>query len=113
MTLHDLNLPQNELDAVREASAVLKARHPVVRILLFGSKARGDDRPESDIDLLVLTSRKLSWAERKAICGDIYELQLRYDVLLSPLVVSEVQWDSGVYQVLPIYHEVLEQGIAV
>ena len=30
----------------------------IEEILLFGSVARGDDRPDSDIDLLVITSRE-------------------------------------------------------
>lgn len=32
---------------------VIAARHHGSRVRLFGSAARGDDRPDSDIDLLV------------------------------------------------------------
>lgn len=35
------------------------ARHGVSNLRLFGSSARGDDRPESDIDLLVHLDRRL------------------------------------------------------
>jgi predicted nucleotidyltransferase len=38
----------------------LTAGLPVESIVLYGSKARGDDTFESDIDLLVLTARSLS-----------------------------------------------------
>ncbi|SAI87045.1 hypothetical protein MBBA_0157 [Methanoculleus bourgensis] len=30
----------------------------IEEIILFGSVARGDDRPDSDIDILVITSRE-------------------------------------------------------
>jgi predicted nucleotidyltransferase len=35
------------------------ARHGVSNLRLFGSTARGDDRPDSDIDLLVHLDRQL------------------------------------------------------
>lgn len=35
------------------------ARHGVSSLRLFGSTARGDDRPDSDIDLLVHLDRQL------------------------------------------------------
>ena len=35
---------------------IVEAVHPL-RILLFGSRARGDARPDSDIDLLVIVPR--------------------------------------------------------
>lgn len=37
----------------REQVIAVAARHHAHRVRLFGSVARGDDRPDSDIDLLV------------------------------------------------------------
>ena len=45
---------------IEEMAAVLPFRWPVDALVLYGSKARGDDTSESDIDLLVLTGRLLS-----------------------------------------------------
>jgi uncharacterized protein len=39
--------------ARREQVMAVAARHHASRVRLFGSVARGDDRPDSDIDLLV------------------------------------------------------------
>jgi uncharacterized protein len=41
------------VEARREQVKEVAARHHASRVRLFGSVARGDDRPESDIDLLV------------------------------------------------------------
>jgi uncharacterized protein len=41
------------VEARREQVKAVAARHHVGRVRLFGSVARGDERPESDIDLLV------------------------------------------------------------
>jgi len=48
-TLDDLALKDNEREAIREATRMLKEKFPVKEVILFGSKARGDDDPESDI----------------------------------------------------------------
>jgi predicted nucleotidyltransferase len=41
------------LSLLREHETVLKSRFGVERIGIFGSFARGEERPESDIDVLV------------------------------------------------------------
>jgi uncharacterized protein len=45
------------LDELRSWTAALKATHPrIVKIGLFGSYARGDYRPGSDLDILIIVS---------------------------------------------------------
>ena len=39
--------------------AALCGKWPIERAVLFGSKARGDDDPDSDIDLLLITAEEL------------------------------------------------------
>jgi uncharacterized protein len=41
------------ISARREQVMAVAARHHANRVRVFGSVARGDDRPDSDIDLLV------------------------------------------------------------
>ena len=41
------------VSARREQVMAVAARHHANRVRIFGSVARGDDRPDSDIDLLV------------------------------------------------------------
>jgi predicted nucleotidyltransferase len=94
-TLDQLSLSPNDEAAIKTARRLLFARFPVERVILFGSKARGIDDAESDIDLLVLTSRELTWIEREAVVDAPYDLQLRYHVLLSSLVVPASEWKTG------------------
>jgi predicted nucleotidyltransferase len=111
-TMDQLGLSPDDEAAIKAARLVLLAQFPVERLILFGSKARGTDDVESDIDLLVLTSRELTWQEREAIVGALYDIQLRYDVLLSPLVVPTTEWETGLYSVLPLHREIEREGIA-
>ena len=61
-----------------------------VRIILFGSRARGDQRPDSDYDLLViLDTVDDRRATRIAIRRSFEDLQVGSDVLVAP--VDEVE----------------------
>ncbi len=99
--------------AIRDAVARLVAAVPVERIVLFGSKARGDDDEESDIDLLVITSRPLDQTEGREVVGCLQPVQAAHHVIFSPLRVSAEEWYHGVYQALPIRKEIDREGIDV
>lgn len=45
--------PSHLLERHRADIANVLTRYPIVRAWVFGSVARGDDRPDSDLDLLV------------------------------------------------------------
>ncbi|MFQ5790977.1 MAG: nucleotidyltransferase domain-containing protein [Acidobacteriota bacterium] len=109
-SIEEIQLPPRDRAAITEATRLLHARFPVEQVILFGSKARGDYDEESDIDILILTSRSLSRAERYAISDALFPLQLRHDVVLSPLIVPAEEWESGIVSALPIHEEILEQG---
>ena len=111
-TLDELGLSPNDEAAIKEARQLLFTQFPVERVVLFGSKSRGTDDDESDIDLLVLTSRELGWRERGAIVDALYDIQLRHDVVLSPLVVPTVEWEQGLFSVQPLHREIERDGIA-
>jgi predicted nucleotidyltransferase len=111
-TLADISLSENERRAIEEAGRLLRGAFHVEQVVLFGSKARGGDDEESDIDLLVLTSRELHWREADAITLALYDLELAYDVVFSVLIVASDEWTAGVYRVLPIHDEITRDGVA-
>ena len=110
-TLDEVALTANERQAIEAAAATLRARFPVTDIVLYGSKARGDGDPESDIDLLVLTSRPLDNEEQSGMWSHLHDISMRFDVLLSPLTVEARSWREGVHSVLPIHTEVEREGV--
>jgi predicted nucleotidyltransferase len=111
-TLDQIRLKPNERAAIEAAAAVLREKLPVAQIILFGSKARGDDDPESDIDLLLLTSHRFNWDERGVVVELLSPLQLKYDVLFGPVDIAEDDWFHGIYQVMPLRDEVERDGAA-
>ncbi|MBA7639390.1 hypothetical protein ES703_47048 [subsurface metagenome] len=90
--LESAKLVERERNSILEASQSLKSDLPVTRVILFGSKARGTGEPDSDIDLLVLTSCLVTASLRAAISDRLAGVNLRNDVALASVVVSEQDW---------------------
>jgi uncharacterized protein len=94
-------------------AAILRERFPVEQVILFGSKARGDDKLDSDIDLLVQTSQAMDWRQRRAVDRVLPDLQIEVGVMLNPIVIDSEEWTHGVWQALPFRKEVDRDGVLV
>ena len=98
-------------DAEREQVAEFIARleheceADVARVILYGSKARGDAENESDIDLLVATTDE--YERVKKFCYDF-----EYDNLfIAPMVFAREDWEYYQRLKLPFYVNVRRDGI--
>jgi predicted nucleotidyltransferase len=111
--VEDVKLADKERVSILEAARALKSELPVTRVILFGSKARGTDEPGSDIDLLILTCEPVSSAIREAISDTLADINLRNDILLTSIVVTEEQWSNGLIRYMLIHSEVERDGCEV
>ena len=83
---------------------------PTARVYLYGSRARGTARPDSDWDLLILIGKeKVSDEDEKKITWPLYDLEFETGEVLSPMVYSEQEWFSK-YKVTPFYSMVMREG---
>lgn len=112
-TLDQAKLTEIERKSVKEAARVLTSELPVTRVILFGSKARGDAEPDSDIDLLVLTSCPVTTKLRHEISDRIAEINLGNDVMMSSFVASEQDWAGGLIRYMLIHSNVEKDGCRV
>lgn len=56
--------------------------------MLYGSRARGDYREDSDWDILVLTDKEVDGKLKRKIRDDIYNVQLEYIQPVSTLIYN-------------------------
>ena len=106
-------LTDQQDQALRELKQELEQNFNVDSLVLFGSIVRGEVDNESDIDLLVLTARKLDRTSRHEITDLVFEINLKYDTNFSTLVVDSNTWDTGLISVLPIRAEDISEGIVL
>lgn len=107
------SLSAADRQTIRGIATALPTRWPVDRIVLYGSKARGDDNPESDIDLLVLTARPLTPEELGEMRGLSRRIGLDMATWPELYVRTSEEWWRGVYQAAPIRKEIDAEGVAV
>lgn len=62
---------------------------PGCKVMLFGSRARGDYNNDSDYDILVITEKQLSIPEKRQLRNQIRRTLLKYEILSDILVQTE------------------------
>ena len=63
-------------------------------VVLFGSRARGDADPDSDMDLLVIVDN-LTEKDEDYISECAWEAGFENDIVLVPVVFSRNDWENG------------------
>jgi len=84
----------------------------VLKIILFGSYARGDYNNESDVDIFVLVNDKDLRKYRKDRVKIITEFLEFHDLLLSIRIIN-ADYFSTYKDVIPFYQNVISQGITL
>lgn len=89
-----MNKPFPHRAVLEEFKRRIEQRHPqeLVRLVVFGSQARGQATSDSDIDVLAVV-RSQDWRLGDVIRDLGYELELAYGLVLSIQVMSQEQYD--------------------
>lgn len=90
-----LTLTSAERSWLQAYQTHLKTEFPgcVEEISIFGSKARGDMRADSDLDVLVVI-REGDWHVKEALARPGYDLAIGTDVVPSLHVYTITEWEQ-------------------
>jgi len=82
------------------------------RLVLFGSRARGDYRTDSDWDLLILLNKdKISPSDYDNISYPFAELGWEVGEMIHPIIYTQSEWESKRFS--PFYKNVMQEGIVL
>jgi uncharacterized protein len=110
--MKDINLTNNERAAVLRFKEVLTIKYNILDFCIFGSKARGDASPESDIDIMIEIEDY-----RPDIAYEIrnlaFEINLEYDCFITTTIFSRKELEEGPLSESPLYKTIGMEGVRV
>jgi predicted nucleotidyltransferase len=96
---------------LQQIKASILSTDPGATLILYGSYARGDNRKDSDIDILVLLDQdKITLSDRERIGDPLYDIQLETDTLITPVIYTRNTWNTRL-KITPFYKNVTRDGI--
>ena len=106
MTARDQSITAQIKQAVQQAD-------PTATAILFGSRATGKAREDSDWDVLILLDKpEVSIRDEQAFRHNLYDLELEIGEVISTFVYGENDWNTRL-SVTPLYKSIKKEGIVL
>lgn len=104
-----------EKQAIEQLALGLKAHFGprLLHTFLFGSKARGDDGPDSDIDVLVVLNRDIAESDRRDVSDIVFEVLDSCGIYIQTVVLAEEEFERPRGQLRWLTSFVRDEGIAL
>jgi len=83
---------------------------PNAEVILYGSRARGDERTDSDWDILILTDYYVNLQIERKFRDKLYDLELETGEPFSVFAYSKNDWQTK-QRITPFYQNVTQEGI--
>jgi predicted nucleotidyltransferase len=81
-------------------------------VILYGSRARGDERQDSDWDILILTDYPANLKTERKFRNKLYDLELETGESFSIFVYSKQDWQTK-QRITPYYQNVIAEGVSL
>ena len=80
------------------------------QVLLFGSRARGDNRVDSDWDVLILINKdRLDSSDYDRLAYPLFELGWDLEEIINPVLYTKCDWERNSFT--PFYKNVQQDSI--
>lgn len=109
-----LTLNSDEQTWLDEYRSALKKRHPdvVLRMVIYGSKARGDAHEDSDLDVLLVVRDDAGHLKRP-LRGIGYDLAVLSSAVPSILAYTQDEWEDRRMRGFPFQQAVERDAVSV
>jgi uncharacterized protein len=92
-------------------SSAIHRQDPSAQAFLFGSRARGDNRPDSDWDIIILINKQTVTSEIENNFRDVlYNIELESGQIISTFIYPRSYWQKNL-KYSPLYKSVKKEGI--
>jgi uncharacterized protein len=101
-----------EREALEQLKKTVSDRYHLCDFRIFGSKARGNAAPDSDIDVM-LELDEYTPAIESAIDDIVFKINLAYDCFISTVIFGKKELEDGPMTESPLYRIIEREGIRV
>lgn len=101
----------NRNELISSVKATVRSVDPLARVILFGSRARGDNNKFSDWDFLILVSQEANERLKSQIRDSLIDTELEAEQVISTVIYSQDQWPN--YQITPLFQDIVKEGLEV
>jgi predicted nucleotidyltransferase len=101
----------NDREIIKKIKKTVRANAPSAKVILYGSRARGDNRSDSDIDILILLDKKkITREDEQRVKYPLYDIEFETGKIVSALVLTKSDWESK-HKITPFYDNVSREGV--
>ena len=105
-------LSSNENKALRALKNILLEKYSILDFRIYGSKAKGTDVQDSDIDIMIVLEDD-SPAIESEIDDLIFDINLKYDCFISALYFGRNELEFGPLAESPIHKKIMQEGVSL
>ena len=81
------------------------------QVILFGSRARGDEKPASDWDFLIITSFPVDEKKKRELRDQLFYTELETNQAISSVIYFKDYWENS--KVTDLYQNITKEGLII
>lgn len=105
-------MQEKDIRVIEKFKLLVSQKVKVLEIMVFGSRARGDASPESDLDVLVVVDY-LDYSTEKYISECAWESGFPEDIIVMPIAISANTLKSSPIRESVFIKNIYREGVAV
>ena len=101
-----------DFKVAEEFASKIREKLDEASIIVYGSRARGDNELFSDMDICIIVN-ELNKKIREIIFTIAWEIGFKENVVIVPLIFEKKEWEESPMLESPIYKNIQREGVKV